>query len=132
MNHRQPAESIDWLAQVIKRLPSDDHVLRGTPGYNQYTTQKDHWLGWLDPAAGTGTYRRQSHANRDARDVYNRIVEPRLLVWLISAAAVDPDLIRRAVHEAEVRSSLASKSAAIRRHVPWHVVAEALRRIDSG
>lgn len=68
--------SPEWLAAAIKPLPSDDLVPKGTNGFNLYQTQKDHWLGWLDPSAGTGTYPRQTGADVPARTVYNRIMEP--------------------------------------------------------
>ncbi len=125
---RESSESIEWLAQAIKYLPDDEPVQAGTPGYNKYKTQKAHWLGWLDPTVGTGTYPRRTGTSRDARDVYNRIVEPKLLVWLISAAGVQSELVQSALRQAELASKLASKSAAIRRHVSWPVLAEALRR----
>ncbi len=128
MPKRTASESIEWFIRAIRALPADDPVPRGTPGYNTYTTQKDHWLGWLEPAAGTGSYPRKTGSDRDARDVYNRIVEPKLLVWLISVAGVEADLIRRTNSEAEAASTLAGKSAAIRRHVPWRIIAEALKR----
>lgn len=121
-------ESVDWLISVIRKLPADEPVRRGTLGYNAYTTQKYHWLGWLDPAAGTGTYSRKSAPGSGARSVYNRIVEPKLLIWLISAANVPVDLVHRATSEAESAPTLAGKSAAIRRHVPWEAIAEALKR----
>ena len=122
-------ESIDWFANVIALLPSDEPVALGTPGYNTYATQKAHWLGWLNPSAGTGSYPRTCKPNRDARDVYNRIVEPKLLLWLSQAAAVSPTLIAAATAEASEKSKLASKSAAIRRHVPWSVLSTELHRI---
>jgi hypothetical protein len=128
MTKRSPSESIEWLAQAIRGLPSDEPVPPRTAGYNTYTTQKDHWLGWLDPKAGTGTYPRQASRERDARDVYNRIVEPRLLAWLISAAGVPLALVQAALRAAESEPKLASQSAAIRRHVPWHILAEALKQ----
>jgi hypothetical protein len=56
----------------------------------------EYRVGWLDPAAGTGSYPRKTDPNRDARDVYNRIVEPKLLQWLISAAGVDEERVRQA------------------------------------
>jgi len=117
------------LANAIRRLPSDDRVPDRTPGYNDYNTQKDHWLGWLNPAAGTGTYPRVNGSQRDARDVYNRIVEPKLLLWLITASGVRRELVHAAKQAAEGTASMAGKSAAIRRHVPWHVVAETLSRV---
>ena len=123
---RSDSESIAWFIGAIRRLSSDERVPDRTPGYNKYNTQRDHWLGWLDPTAGTGTYPRKTSKDRDARDVYNRIVEPRMLLWLISAAGVRPELLQAARQAAEGAPSLAGKSAAIRRHVPWPVVADAL------
>jgi hypothetical protein len=125
---RAPSESIEWLASSIARLPSDQPVPRGTQGYNTYTTQQAHWLGWLRPAARTGTYPRTDRPDRDARDVYNRIVEPKLLLWLATAAEVSPHLLAAATREAAGKPKLASKAAVIRNHVPWSVLEQALRR----
>lgn len=119
-------DSIEWFIQAIRRLPSDEPVANRQPGYNNYRTQKDHWLGWLDPNSGTGTYPRRSAPGRDARYVYNHIIEPKLLFWLISASGIDPELVKAATQAAEAASSLASKSAAIRKQVPWPKVAAAL------
>lgn len=132
MTKRVPSESIEWLASAIRSLPSDEPVPPHTPGYNRYATQKDHWLGWLDPSACKGTYPRKASPKRDARDVYNRIVEPQLLAWLVSAAGVPQPLVQAALHAAASAPKLASKSAAIRRHVPWHILAEALRQGQRG
>lgn len=120
------SETIDWLAKAIERLPSDAPVPRGTPGYNHYTTQRDHWLGWLNPQAGTGSYPRAEREGRDARDVYNRIVEPKMLIWLAMAAGVDPDLVNAAKQAANEVPKLATKSAAIRKRIPWSCVAQKL------
>lgn len=90
-------ESIESLIHAIRRLPSDEPVTDGQSGYNNYTTQKDHWLGWLDPNSGTGSYRRRGGKNRDAKYVYNHIVEPKMLLWLISAAEVRSELIQTAI-----------------------------------
>lgn len=125
---RESSESIEWLASAIARLPSDEPVPRGSQGYNTYTTQKAHWLGWLNPAAATGTYPRTGGPDRLARDVYNRIVEPKLLLWLAEAAEVHPDLRANALTDASVKTKLVSKSAAIRKHIPWPVLTAALRR----
>lgn len=119
-------ESIAWLIRVIQQLPSDQRVPDRTPGYNNYNTQKDHWLGWLDPTAGTGTYPRKTGKDRDARYVYNHIVEPKMLLWLISAAGVRPDLLAAAEQSARGEPTLAGKAKAIRRRVPWSIVATAL------
>lgn len=124
-------DSIEWFIDAIGRLASDEPVPKGQQGYNTYTTQKKHWLGWPDPKSGTGTYPRSNAPGRDARDVYNHIAEPKMLLWLILAAGVEGMLFWEAVAavlNADKASSLSSKSAAIRRIVPWPVVATALSR----
>ena len=121
-------ESIEWLMEAIQALPSDSPVSHGTPVYNQYPTQKAHWLGWLNPAAGTGSYPRRAGVGRDAKYVYNHIVEPNLLLWLVAASGVNPDLVALAGASAEAAKSMPSKAAAVRRHIPWATVYDALQR----
>lgn len=127
MSHREPSESVKWLLSAIERLPSDEPVPLGTQGYNKYDTQKAHWLGWLDPNAGTGTYPRSERGARDARDVYNRIVEPKMLIWLATAAGLPREKVDAAIADAAAVTPLASKAAAVRRHLPWAMVESALR-----
>lgn len=118
--------SPEWLSEAIGKLPSDESVPRKTQGYNVYRTQKAHWLGWLNPAAGTGTYPRRSDDKTTARMVYNRIGEPKMLLWLISAAQVPPKLVAEARQAAEGDAALSSRCASIRKLVPWRIVADAL------
>jgi hypothetical protein len=118
--------SCSWLADQIRCLPYDAPVPTGRPGYNRYTTQKDHWLGWLNPEAGTGTYLRRSGSNATARLVYNRIVEPKMLLWLAEAAGVRRDLVLQAKNAADAVTPMPSKAAAVRKLVPWALVADAL------
>lgn len=98
----------------------------GQLGYNNFRTQRDHWLGWLDPMSGTGTYQRADAPGRNAKYVYNHIVEPKMLLWLIAASGVEPTLVSAAQEAADRAQAMASKAAAIRRCVPWAVVAAAL------
>jgi|GEM_PF-3499211 len=128
-----PAEqgSIEWFIEAVRRLPPDEPVEGRRPGYNKYQTQKDHWLGWLETKENTGTYLRKTAPGRDARWVYNHIVEPKMLLWLIRASGVRPELVQAAARAAEGASSLAGKSAAIRRQVPWPEVAAALTAFKS-
>jgi len=124
-------DSIEWFIETIRCLPSDSPVAKRTPGYNNYTTQKDHWLGWLDPNSGTGTYPRAGKQDRDARYVYNHIMEPKMLLWLAAAAGVSPHLVQAAALSAESVTSFASKSAAVRKSIPWPLVAAALTKNES-
>jgi hypothetical protein len=122
---REKADSA-WLSDAIGRLPSDLPVPKGTSGYNRYTTQKDHWIGWLNPAAGTGTYSRRTGHGATARLIYNRIVEPQMLLWLAEASGVEDDLVSAACYAAARTARFGSKAAAVRKILPWSVVADAL------
>ena len=126
MTNSHSVGSIEWLIETIRALPFDAPVPHGTPGYNQYTTQKAHWLGWLDPAAGTGSYPRSAGAGRDAKYVYNHIIEPKLLLWLVTSAGVNAELVVLARASAEAAKSMPAKSAAMRRQIPWATVCDAL------
>jgi hypothetical protein len=123
-----PIGSIVWLIQVIQALPSAPPVPLGTPGYNQYSTQKAHWLGWLAPSAGTGSYPRSEAPNRNAKYVYNHIVEPKLLLWLIAASGIDAATVAAAQKAAASALKMPSQAAAIRRIVPWDLLCEQLVR----
>lgn len=123
--------SIPWFIRVIEALPTDEPVPFGTQGYNRYTTQKAHWLGWLNPSAGTGTYPRREVPGRDAKYVYNHIVEPKLLLWLIAASGLSQSIVQAAREAACSAPSMAGQSAAIRRVVPWAKLCEQLSRKQS-
>ena len=115
--------SIRRLIQAIERLPSDK--ARVQPG-KWYRTQKEHWLGWLREYRGPGYYGREASTRRDAEFVYNHIVEPRMLVWLIDAAGVEPKLVKAAKPAAVRANAMSAKWAAIRRQVPWEDLASVL------
>lgn len=121
-------DSIEWFIEAIRALPSDEPVPNRQAGYNNYRTQKEHWLGWLDPNSATGTYPRKSGPERDAKFVYNHIMEPKMLLWLTAAAGVPKDMLHMAQKAAEIATTLAGKSAAIRRNVPWPEVVAALTK----
>lgn len=132
MNQSPEQGSVEWLIKAIDALPSDDPVPVGTPGYNEYATQKAHWLGWLNPGAGTGSYPRASGNEGGARNVYNRIVEPKMLLWLVSAAGVRRELVDSAHAVAESQKPMATRAAEIRRHVPWTEIEAALSKRAGG
>ena len=87
--------SVEKLINVIKKLPADKEVPSGTQGYSRYHSQKAHWLGWLSKKPGAKYYR-QDAPNRGAKFVYNHIMEPKMLLWLITASGVDNKLIANA------------------------------------
>ena len=110
--------SVEKLINVIKKLPADKEVPSGTQGYSRYHTQKAHWLGWLSKKPGAKYYR-QDAPNRGAKFVYNHIMEPKMLLWLISASGVDNKLITNAQKDADSAKTMASSCAAIRKVVSW-------------
>lgn len=117
-------ESIAAFIEAIRKLPSDEPVL--TPG-KWYRTQKEHWLGWLKDYGGPGAYGRLPGTKRSARLVYARVVEPRMLLWLIDSAGLAaqlPDAVRSPCRGSR---EMATRSALIRKHVTWGAVAAPLR-----
>src|SRR6266545_7281955 len=119
---RRPV-SIRSFIRAIQALPSD--VPRVYPK-KWYTTQKEHWLRWLRGYHSPGAYGRSPETRRDAEYIYNHIVEVGMLLWLIDAAGVKPRLVSAAYRSAAKAKALASKSAAVRKHVPWTEVENVL------
>jgi hypothetical protein len=88
-----------------------------------YRTEKEHWLGWLAEYNSRGYYGRNAGLNRDARYAYNHIVEVDMLLWLMKAAGVPAGRVRAARAAAARLPSLQHKSGAVRKIVPWEMVA---------
>ncbi len=114
---------------MIRQLPSDEP--QADPK-KWYTTQKDHWLGWLGEYSGPGAYGRATGKRRDAKHVYNHIVEPKMLLWLIAAAGVNARLASAARRASTKPHAMQQKSAVIRKHVPWEELAAALKLHSAG
>ena len=115
--------SIAEFITAIERLPEDEP--HGDPSV-WYRTEKEHWLGWLRGYDGPGGYGRAAGTKRNAKLVYNRLVNPYMLLWLAEAAGVDSDRVMAAWRAAEGGTSLMQQAGAVRRQVPWAVVREAL------
>jgi hypothetical protein len=115
--------SIPKFIHAIQQLPPDKPV--DDPGV-WYKTQKEHWLGWLKGYNGPGAYGRKVGKKRDARYAYNHIVNYKMLLWIIDAACVRPELVKAAKRASAIETTLPAKSSAIRRLVPWDVLAGAL------
>jgi hypothetical protein len=89
-----------------------------------YSTQKEHWLGWLKGYGGPGYYERKNW-NRDAEFVYNHIVCPPMVLWLGEASGISPILVRKAKKAAlSAKPTLPAQSAAIRRVISWVLIEE--------
>ncbi|MCC6174003.1 MAG: hypothetical protein IT305_01760 [Chloroflexi bacterium] len=118
---------IDQFIRAIERLPSDPP--QRAPGV-WFTTQKEHWLGWLRQYDGPGAYNRipasQLPRPHDAKWVYNHVVNPYMLFWLVETAGVRPERVEAARNGLAADASLMARAGAIRRHVPWADIAAAL------
>ena len=121
--------SAEWLAEFIERLPADKEVPSGTQGYSRYHTQKAHWLGWLTKKPGA-KYFRQDAPNRGAKFVYNHIMEPKMLLWLISASGLQIELVEQAKEASLNTKSMASSCAAIRKVVSFQTLEKALSQFS--
>jgi hypothetical protein len=115
--------SIQQFIRAIKKLSPDKR--QNYPG-KWYKSQKEHWLGWLSQYDGPGAYSRRASTRRNAKLAYNRIVEYRMLLWLIKAAGVNAKLVQSAQSAANRKKTLQEKSAAIRHNVPWEEVRKIL------
>jgi len=115
--------SIAEFTKAINRLPSDEPV--SNPRI-WYTTQKQHWLGWLGDYESPGAYGRKTGVKRDAKFAYNHVVCPELLLYLIRAIPLHSELIEAAEKAYTVGSSQMEKSGAIRKVVPWEEIHQTL------
>jgi hypothetical protein len=129
------------LRTRISKLPS---VAPVTEGYAQtliarkiwsdngvwYSSQKEHWMGWLSEYDGPGAYGRKNWNGRTAEFVYNHIACPPMLFWLAEAVGVPrKNLVaakRSALSDGRNR---ASHCALIRKTIPWSAIEERLRSI---
>lgn len=101
-----------------------DKTLRKTRPW--YSTQKEHWLGWLDEYEGPGAYGRLNW-NRTARFVYNHVACPPMLAWLAEAVGLPPHRVRCAIAAAErAGDASGSQSSAFRRIVDWDEIEQSL------
>jgi hypothetical protein len=91
-----------------------------------YGAQKEHWLGWLKEYDGPGYYARQSW-DVTAEAVYNRVVNPSMILWLGEAAGVREGIVKEA-SSAALRGSptMAGQSGVIRCVIPWSLIEECL------
>ena len=121
-----------WLRRKIARLPEQGVVSsafetaiaerRDRSKDVWYHSQKEHWLGWLAEYDGPGYYGRRTW-NVTAERVYNRIVNPSMLIWLAEASGVPSGTVQKASDAALAAApNMSAQSAAIRCVIPWVLV----------
>jgi len=126
MTPKQLSSEIRKLNEKGSATASFEHILtkRGIWDRNGvwYTTQKQHWLGWLKEYDGPGYYGRKKR-HPSAQFAYNHIVCPPMLLWLGEASGVQRTKVLEAKRAAlSAGASLPALSAAIRRVIPWQTI----------
>jgi hypothetical protein len=88
-----------------------------------YTSQKEHWQGWLSEYDGPGAYGRKRWRGRSAEFVYNHIGCPPMLLWLAEAAGLSRSHVLAAKRSAlSARRNRATHCALIRKAIPWSAI----------
>ena len=97
-----------------------------------YSSQKEHWLGWLSEYDGPGFYNRQS-GKRSAEFVYNHINCAPMVLWLGEASGISKTKVSQAKRAAlSARRGYSSQCAAIRKIIPWDVIEAMLTGEEDG
>jgi hypothetical protein len=87
-----------------------------------YSSQKEHWLGWLSENSGPGYYGRKN-SHRSAEYAYNHIICPPMVLWLGESSGVPKAKVAAAKRAAlSAGAHLPAKSAAIRKIIPWEMI----------
>jgi len=120
------AHSIKEMLRAVRRLPATAPQ-SGKLSKGGYETHQDHWIAWLKEYDGPGYYGR-SDWSVDARAVYQRLANGRMIVWLSEAAGEDPKRIRAAITAMKRHGNGRKQTEAkiVRSHLPWEQVATLL------
>jgi hypothetical protein len=122
------------LASKIKKLKAKplgatqyerELVARGIWSANGvwYTSQKEHWLGWLSEYDGPGAYDRKTWRGRSAKYIYNHIQSPSMLIWLAEAIGISKAKLKLARCSAlSGPHNKASHCAKVRKIIPWQEI----------
>ncbi|MFT3730799.1 MAG: hypothetical protein QM780_05130 [Hyphomicrobium sp.] len=118
-----PQQLIRKIKALPERAPHTEALerwLRRGPVW--YSSQKEHWLGWLSHYGGPGAYGRKVF-DHDAAFAYNHCGCPPMALWLGEASGVDQEIVRRAGRAAvKMNGTFSAKCGIIRHHVPWHEI----------
>jgi hypothetical protein len=125
------------LASKIRQFPPDLPLTRtyerelairrlwGTHGI-WYSSQKEHWLGWLSEYSGPGAYNRAPDKKRTAEYAYNHLNCAPMLFWLAEAIGVQKAVLLKAKGATLRAKAKGSHRGILRRAIPWSDVAQRL------
>lgn len=120
--------SIIDLLTAVRRLPAHMPQSDRLP-FGDYQSHKDHWIGWLSEYNTEGAYGRTDTAVSDARTVYQRLNNDRIIIWLNEAAGEAPPIIATAIAmTSRCLGNKQAKAKIARQHLPWERAATLLFR----
>ena len=115
--------SRDELLAFVRKLPEKTPI---ASTLNLGHSSKQSWINWLSNYADFGDH--PQRAQRGASFIYNRWWDAPIFIWLAEASGVDKKRIQRAAKIIAASSgNTTTQAAAIRRILPWHLVAKHLR-----
>ncbi len=96
----------------------------------KYNHEQLHMCCWFagQITNGAGHYTR-SEANYSARTTYNRLLEPRSLLWIATVMGVDKNELRAAAAEMKDKKANAAKCGIVRKHAPFDTILALYRKM---
>lgn len=121
------AKSMRWtrtaLLDALRQLPDRAPIADALPGGD--VPLKYRWLDWVS------NYDRGRQKNTSARTIYNRVQQPRWIVWLAEASGINARLIRKATNRVAGHVHRQTQAKEVRRILPWPLVARHLEQMRS-
>jgi hypothetical protein len=120
------AKATTWtrtaLLDALSQLPDQAPNAETLPGSG--VPLKERWIYWV-----SDYNRGRLKKNPSARTIYNRVQQPRWIIWLAEASGIDTRLIRKATNSVarHVRRQTQAKEA--RRILLWTLVARHLEQM---
>lgn len=119
-------EFANLLASLPEHMPISFAMENADPQKQGrwWDSQQEHMVSWFSAQAthGEGAFTR-GEKNFSAKKTYNRLQCPEGLVWIAEALGADTELLEQVAQDA-LEVSRRSRSAYVRKHVPWAMVAE--------
>lgn len=119
-------EFADLLASQPELMPISFTMENADPQKQGrwWYSQQEHMVSWFNAQAthGEGAYTREEK-NFSAKKTYNRLQCPEGLVWIAEALGADTEFLEL-VAQGALEIPRRSRSAYVRKLVPWSMVAE--------
>ncbi|WGS25788.1 HNH endonuclease [Bradyrhizobium sp. ISRA464] len=112
------------LLDGLKQLPDRAPIAEALPGAD--APLKERWIDWVSNYS-----RGRQKKNASARTIYNRVQQPRWIVWLAEASGINTRLIRKATNSVARHVRRQTQAKEVRRILPWSLVARHLEQIRS-